>query len=291
MIMKKWVKRIAIGGIILILLLLLVVNLGIYALRFTDEDAIEYFDSRGFEGSIEHVEINGRSVKIVSEAPQESDSTLLVFVHGAPGTWDAFKEYVTDEDLKDRARIIAYDRPGYGGSGINAMPEIEVQAHILNKIISTYGLKKNILVGHSYGGPIAGYVGLDNGTNIDNVIMLAPLLDPVSEPLPWYSYFSYWKLTSWLLPSELVVAGSEKFAHARELEKMEDKWQNAKTNFVHVHGLEDGLAPGQENIDFAKRNIPEQHLETIVYPDKGHLIIWTDYDLIKTVIMNVLGED
>ena len=115
------------------------------------------------------------------------------------------------------------------------------------------------------------------------MIMIAPLIDPISEPLHWYSYFSYWKLTSWLLPSELVVAGSEKFAHSHELELIRDQWQYAKCPIIHVHGLEDGLAPGKENIDFSIKHIPSKKLRTITYLDKGHLIIWTDFDLMKNI--------
>ena len=149
-------------------------------------------------------------------------------------------------------------------------------------------MKKTVLVGHSYGGPIVGLVGLDTTVKTDAVIMIAPLIDPVSEPLHWYAYFSYWNLTSWLLPSELVVAGSEKFAHSSELKKLENQWRRADCTFVHVHGLKDGLAPGQENIDFSKKNIPEENLELHIYDEKGHLLIWTDYKLMRDIIIRTL---
>ncbi len=288
--MKKWIRRIYIGLFVFVILVIVAVNIGMDTMQFTDEDAMEYFQKRKFEGIIENKVVNGRSVKIISENKQESDSILLVFVHGAPGTWDAFKEYMTDPDLMDRSRVVAYDRPGYGGSGAEAMPSIQEQADILDEIVRLHGLKRNILVGHSYGGPISGKVGLESENNIDATIMIAPLIDPESEPLHWYSYFSYWKLTSWLLPSELVVAGSEKFAHSKELDLMKDQWQNAKDQFIHVHGLEDGLAPGKENIEFSKRHIPKENLETIVYDDKGHLIIWTEFEMMKDIILKTIDQ-
>lgn len=286
--MKKWFKRVLLGLLILLLLVIIVVNVGIKTMRFTDLEAEAYFEERGFEGRIDTININGRDVKIVSDMPEESDSILLIFVHGAPGTWDAFKEYVTDEDLNSRGRIVSIDRPGYGGSGHRAMPSISEQSEIVKEIIRRFELKRNILIGHSYGGPIVASAGLD--LDADAVIMIAPLVDPDNEPLFWYSYFSYWKLTSWLLPSELVVAGSEKFAHAKELEKMEDKWQEAKGQFVHIHGLEDALAPGKENLAFSNRQIPKQNLRTVVYDDKGHLVIWTDYDLMKQEILRAINN-
>jgi pimeloyl-ACP methyl ester carboxylesterase len=286
--MKKWIRRIAIGIIVLIISIVVMVNVGMATLTMSDEETEAYFKEREFDGVIEHISINNKSVRIISDRPQDTDSILLVFVHGAPGSWDAFKTYVTDRDFYKRTRVVAYDRVGYGGSEKTAMPSIEDQSEILNEIIKRFGLNKNVIVGHSYGAPIAGLAAIDNREHVNVVIMIAPLIDPQSEPLFWYSYFSYWKLTSWLLPSDLVVAGSEKFAHANELKKIEDKWKNVKSQFIHVHGLEDGLAPGKENLTFSNRHIPKQYLQTIVYDEKGHLIIWTDYELMKHIIQETL---
>ena len=286
--MKKWFKRMYWGILIFIVFIIVAVNVGMKLISFSDAKTIEYFQERQFDGLIENISINGRSVKIVADKPQNSDSILIVFIHGAPGSWDAFKAYITDKDIYEKARVVAYDRPGYGGSGTEAMPSIHEQTVILKEIIKKYGLKKNVLVGHSYGGPIAGMAAVDKRLNVDAVIMIAPLIDPKSEPLFWYSYFSYWKLTSWLLPSELIVAGSEKFAHSSELDKIKDDWKTAECSFVHVHGLKDGLAPGRENLEFSEKHIPEQCLKTIIFDDKGHLVIWTEYELMKDLILNTI---
>jgi pimeloyl-ACP methyl ester carboxylesterase len=288
--MKKWIRRISLSFLILTVIILVAITTGMKAMRFTDNDAQKYFEENGFSGEIKNLDINGRSIKIIAEDPQDSDSILMVFVHGAPGTWDAFKAFVVDKDLKDRTRIIAYDRPGYGGSGEKAMPGIQEQAEVLRKILDEYGMEKNVLVGHSYGGPIIAKTALECDSKTNVVIMIAPLNDPESEPLFWYSYFSYWKLTSWFLPSELVVAGAEKFAHTGELTLMKDQWKDAHNLFVHVHGLKDGLAPGKENIAFSKRHIPGPYLQTIVYEDKGHLLIWTDFSLMKKIILSSLDS-
>jgi pimeloyl-ACP methyl ester carboxylesterase len=288
--MKKWFRRMYLGLLIFVVFIVVAVNVGMKFIRFSDDKAHEYFQEKDFDGIIEDIIINDKLVRVVSDRPQDSDSVLMVFVHGAPGSWDAFKDYVTDKDIYENTRIVAYDRPGYGGSDKKAMPGIQEQTEILKEIIKRFGLKRNILVGHSYGGPIAGMAALEGGTNVDAVIMIAPLIDPKSEPLFWYSYFSYWKLTSWLLPSEFVVAGSEKFAHSSELLKMKDEWKKAECSFIHVHGLKDGLAPGKENLAFSRNHIPEQNLETVVYDDRGHLIIWTEYKLMKNIILKTIDN-
>jgi len=289
--MKKWIRRIGIALIVLLGLVLLLAHGGMYFMQFSDAKAQAFFEEHGFQGKIEYLTVGGRKVKVVVEDATPEDSILLVFVHGAPGSWDAFKKYMVDSELYSRTRVVSYDRPGYGGSGREAMPGIQDQAEVLKEIIRHYDLAETILVGHSYGGPIAGYCALHPDLNIRAAIMIAPLIDPVSEPIFWYSYFSYWEWSSWLLPNTLQVAGSEKFAHAEELATIEDQWASATDKIIHVHGLEDALAPGAENVDFSKQHIPESNLELVVYPEKGHLIIWTAYGLMKAIILSTLRND
>lgn len=269
-----------------VLIVVFLVNGGMKMMHFSDDKAKAYFEDRGFDGQIEKIRINDIDVKVISSKPNAENQTLIVFVHGAPGSWDAFKQFITDKDISRGATVIAYDRPGYGGSSLLPMSGIQDQAEILKEIIRTYKTEKVILVGHSYGGPIAGLAALDEKMEVDATIMIAPLVDPESEPIFWYSYFSYWKWSRWMLPPSLIVAGSEKFAHSNELAQIDSLWKKAESRFIHVHGLEDGLAPGKENISFTKANIPEQKLTQIVYEKKGHLVIWTDFELMKAIIMD-----
>ena len=286
--MKKWRRRIFLGLFILIIAILGFLHIAMSLFRFSDEKAMKLFQDNGFEGQIELLDIEGTRVKVIAQNARPTDSILMVFVHGAPGSWDAFKHYVVDDEIFEKARIVSYDRPGYGGSSKDAMPGIADQATILNGIIDTYRLKKVILVGHSYGCPIAAKAAFQNVIGIEAVVMIAPLIDPDNEPLFWYSYFSYWKLTSWMLPKDLVVAGSEKFAHASELAKMKEDWASTSFPIYHVHGLKDVLAPGKENVAFSEKFIPKIQLQTEIYPDKGHLIIWTEYDLMKDILLRIL---
>ena len=289
--MKKWLKRIVFGLLILLVVVLGFLHIAMGLFRFSDDKAFKLFEKSGFEGQVEMLEIEGTQVKVVAQKARSTDSILMVFVHGAPGSWDAFKNYVVDREIFEKARIISYDRPGYGGSSNDAMPGIADQANILNGIIDKYRLNKVVLVGHSYGCPIAAKAAFQNDLGIEAVVMIAPLIDPDNEPLFWYSYFSYWKFTSWLLPGDLVVAGSEKFAHANELAKMKEDWNKASFPIHHIHGLKDILAPGKENVSFSEKYIPKDKLLTTIYPDKGHLIIWTEYDLMKGILLEILKNE
>jgi pimeloyl-ACP methyl ester carboxylesterase len=75
----------------------------------------------------------------------------IVLIHGLPGTAEDF-EKVTP--LLAGHRTIALDRPGYGYSDGGYHP-IERQLLAIEQLLDHLGIRKAVLVGHSYGGTIA----------------------------------------------------------------------------------------------------------------------------------------
>ena len=84
-----------------------------------------------------------------------------------------------------------------------------------------------ILVGHSYGGPIAAYTSLKM-PKVKSVLMLAPAIDSASEKVFKIAHVAKWKLTKWMVPAAFRVAGDEKFAHIEELQKLKNIWKEIK---------------------------------------------------------------
>lgn len=196
--------------------------------------------------------------------------------------------YLQDTVWQEKYHMIAYDRPGYGQSIACPMTSIDDQAQILLNIISRYSANSIYLIGHSYGAPIAAYAAAVDSSCIRSVMMIAPLIDPESEPIFRYSYFAHWKLTKWLLPNALQVAGDEKFSHAQQLKEILDNWEHLTKKVWHIHGQRDGLAPLTPNVAFTKEHIT--YHEVITYADEGHLIIWDNPTLIRESIVNMLNE-
>jgi hypothetical protein len=63
---------------------------------------------------------------------------LVLFVHGAPGSWDAYMKYLGDTALMHRAQLVSVDRPGYGKSGFGeAVTSIEEQAAMIKPILDS----------------------------------------------------------------------------------------------------------------------------------------------------------
>lgn len=283
--MNNWIKRIGISLTLLIFLVIVIIHVADHIMSYSDKEIYEIFADLNRPVDVVNSKIGNSDIRIIAEKQNLKDSILIVFVHGAPGSWDAFKDYLIDNKLTDNARLISYDRAGYGNSSSAPMPSIIDQAEILSYIIDAYRLPKVMVIGHSYGCPIAGYASTLIPNQIDKAILIAPLIDPISEPIFWYSYFSYWKPTKWLLPSGFRTAGVEKFTHSKHLKEIQKSWNSMETPITIIHGMKDGLAPPKENIKFAEENIPSHLLDIRTYPDNGHLILWSDYDLVRNIVL------
>ncbi|WP_240335374.1 alpha/beta fold hydrolase [Pseudotabrizicola algicola] len=100
----------------------------------------------------EFVLVEGRRVhlQVAGEGPD------LVLIHGANGNLREFTFAMMDQ-LSDRYRVIAVDRPGLGYS--DALPEDEAsvaaQAQVLRQAVAQVGAQNPVVLGQSYGGTVA----------------------------------------------------------------------------------------------------------------------------------------
>ncbi len=288
-------KEMRILKIILIILAIVLLTGILYlasalSFRTSDEKTEAYFRKYNIDASIHRKMINGREIRFIETKPEilTESTSLLIFVHGAPGSADNFHKYLVDSTLRQHARMISIDRPGYGYSEFGkAMVSISEQAAILKEIAHLFPSQKKILIGHSYGGPIIAQAVIDNPGLFSAILMLAPVNDPQHEEVFWYVRFTRWKATRWLLSKGWRVSGDEKMAHIEELGKMKDHWKQLDLPVVHIHGEKDWLAP-KENIAFSKNHIKPEWLKMIVLPESSHFIPWTDYEVVKKELMQIL---
>lgn len=118
-----------------------------------------------------HYVDTGEPDEVEAEA---ADIPTVILVHGANGNLRDFTFSLVDR-LKDRFRVIAFDRPGLGYSG---RPETGgsdpmVQARILADAADALGVKRAIVAGHSYGGAVATAWGLRRPDQVAGMAVLA----------------------------------------------------------------------------------------------------------------------
>jgi pimeloyl-ACP methyl ester carboxylesterase len=212
------------------------------------------------------------------------DAQAVVFVHGSPGSWDAYAPLLNDSLLLRRFFLISYDRPGFGKTA-NGKPEpsLAQQADALAAVLKHAGVDSNIiLLGHSWGGPIiVQFAGTYPG-RCAGLVNVAGSIDPALEKRRWYNKAAKWKVVKWISPVDLNTSNDELWNAKSELEKQAGFWPQIP-KMITVQGLKDNLVPAG-NADFADRMLGKER--SIVYrmADEGHFVLWYKPDLMRKAI-------
>ena len=212
---------------------------------------------------------------------------LILFIHGSPGSSNAFSEYLKDMQLQQEAILISIDRFGYGGS-MRGLAELSVgnQARYIKPILDKYNLP-TLLVGHSYGGPVALRMAMDYPEQVTSILLLAPSIDPELEKVEWYQRLGNFKIIRFFLPSFIDVSNQEILPLRFELEKMEHLWKNLKTPMTIIQGDNDSLVP-PHNADYADKMYPDKSKLKIIRGDMNHFLPWNQRELVKKEILGII---
>lgn len=188
-----------------------------------------------------------------------AENAPIVFVHGSPGSWDGWAQFLESEELKKNFQILVPDRLGYGGSNYG-VPEksLAKQAQSMMDVLQfNKSGRKAILVGHSYGGPVVVKMAIDHPDKIAGIILVAASVDPKLEITRWFQYPASWWPIRYLIPKFLMVCNEEILPLQDELEKMAPEWSKLQVPVISIHGTKDDLVP-IGNQDFEEKNVPPQ---------------------------------
>ncbi|WP_040910797.1 alpha/beta fold hydrolase [Leptospira broomii] len=263
--------------------------------RMTEEEAFEDFSKSG----IRYRDISLQDQRqdtihsVAVGCDDNSPKDILVFVHGSPGNWIHYWSYLKDSELLQRYCMIGIDRPGFGRSG-NPLPDINLQA---KRIIDSLSLlriprpkKKYILVGHSYGGPVAARIASLKENKITHLVLLAAALDPEKEELKWYNRLADTKIARLLLPSPWIVSNEEMIPMKDQLKEIEADWKMIRSATYIVQGGKDTLVD-PANLEFVRRLFPKGSVkEEIFLPDGDHFLPWNSFPLIKRILLDIAQE-
>lgn len=276
------------------LILLVVILHFLQACAKKDGDALVYraFQKSEVEPSIFQTEVANANVRYIQTGDTQQQDVIL-FVHGAPGSADAYYRYLKDDALLNQFLMVTVDRLGYGDSEKNrAEPSIIKQSESLEPIINKYTSKgkRVFLVGHSYGGPIVAKLAMDMSTDVKGIMLLAPAIDPENEKMFWFSKLGKTAPTSWITPKAMKVATVEKFAHVEALEAIADDWHMIHQPVIYMHGDNDMIAP-YANLDFARRKLINADTSFITIKGENHFLPWKQYDLVKENLFKLAAKN
>ncbi len=254
--------------------------------RMTTQEVDEYFkESKQQQPKIVKLSTEGRIINYAIQDNQKS--VTAVFVHGAPGSWSAFVDFMKNDNLREHVNMISVDRPGYGFSDFGE-PEtsLENQAFFISEVLKEYPDQHFILIGHSLGGPVIARTAMDYPELVSGMVMVAPSIDPELEKEEWFRYLGKNRLVKWIIPTSFWVTNEEIWYLKGELKLMLPLWENIRSETIVIQGTEDNLVP-KGNADFAVKMLDEDLVEVWMLEGVNHFIPWNNSQKITDAILKL----
>lgn len=115
----------------------------------------------------------------------------ILLIHGASSDIGVWEPTVVPM-LKDRFHVAAYDRPGMGFTEQRPADagQLAVQAKVAAGVIEQLGLKKPVVVAHSFGGAVALRLALDRPDLAGGLVLIAPVAYEWPGGVSWHLYWS-----------------------------------------------------------------------------------------------------
>jgi len=218
----------------------------------------------------------------------DSTKPTLFFLHGSPGSWDAYKTYLSDIDLQKKYRLIAIDRPGFGYSNFGEAEDLETQANLILPFIRSKNNGQPItLIGHSMGGPVIVKLATINPKLFKNLVILAGAIDPKAETPENWRPILIAKPIRYLIPGAFRISNDELWWLKEDLKIMQSQLSKITSNVVIIHGTKDPLVPYSNVAFMEKEFINAEKLEIIPIENANHFIPWEHYEEIKKSLMNL----
>lgn len=264
-----------------------------FSFRFSQKEIDAAFMHLPLKPVQHKVIVNGRTINY---AEIGNDSLpVAFFVHGSPGSWSAFVDFMKDTALLKKVKIVSVDRIGFGHSEFGeGEKSLAKQGEYLLPIVQQYKKagKKLILIGHSLGGPLIVKMAMDYPALIDNLIIVAGSICPYLEPNEkWFRVPLTFLPINVLIPKSFRASNVELLYLKPELIKMLPYWKDIQQPVTVIQGNKDVLVR-PENADFAKKMlINSRELIFIIVNDMNHFVPWSHPQLITDAIERALLHD
>lgn len=254
--------------------------------RMSDSEAIKSFSANGVVLTTHDIRVNHHRLHYV-ETGLDSLPTIF-FIHGSPGSWDAFATYMKDKELLQKYRMVAIDRPGFGYSDFGDALPLAEQSKVISPLFQLLKNNKPVyLVGHSLGGPLEVQLAADNTGVVDAMVILSGSLDAGEEaPEKWRTLLMNNPL-KYLVPGAMRPSNKELWYLKKDLVALRPMFANIHCKVYVLHGNKDQLVP-YGNLRYAAKMFTHAgSLDTLTLPGANHFIPWTHYRQVKSVLMKL----
>ena len=248
------------------------------------------FSEKGLTLKTGFINVQGREI-YYAVAGNDSLPTLY-FIHGSPGTWSAFIDYMYDSEMLSHYRMVGLDRPGFGYSTAAGALHLEEQSQIMLHMVTRLSKGKPVYIaGHSLGAPLALKMAAKGQNQVAGIALISASLDPSLEPKEsWRSILNTIPFR-FLLPGAFRPSNDELIYFKSDVVKLAEDFNNITCKVMLIHGEQDKWVP-VANVDYAVKNLRKATaIEKIIIPGANHFIPFTEKEEIKTGLVKMLASD
>jgi pimeloyl-ACP methyl ester carboxylesterase len=257
-----------------------------FTFRTADAKAISKFQEDGILLKTVTVKQDGFPIHYV----QTGNDSLptLIFIHGTPGSWNAFEMYLRDSLLRAHYRMISIDRPGFGYSNFGKAMNLPEQSRLMGPVLESLKNKEACwLVGHSLGGPMILQLALDYPTLANGLVVISGSIDPAAEKPERWRYIMDKTPLKLFLPGAFRPSNTELIYLKKDLKIMEPALSAISLPVYFIHGRSDSWVP-PVNVEFGlKKLINAPKLDTL-WLNGGHFIPWTEFQPIRKKLLELM---
>lgn len=252
----------------------------------SDTKAREQFAAKGIPISLQTEKVEGKHIHFAKTG--NDDKATIIFIHGTPGSWNAFEQYLMDTDLLREFRLVSIDRPGFGNSDFGYAENLARQSVLMSPVIRSLSNGKPMyIVGHSLGGPMVIKLAADNPGLFSSLIILAGSNDPAQEkPEKWRPVLFKTPL-NYLVPGSLRPSNEEQWYLKKDLVDLKKDFPKITSDVIIMHGDRDQLVPYANAAYTQKMLLNARHVEMITFHNENHFIPWSKYKEIKETLLKL----
>lgn len=262
-------------------------NCRMLKLRMNDREISETLSSVNHPYRITRTKVLDREIRYLTVGADSLPP--LICLHGSPSSLSAWRALYTDTAFLNHYKVVAVDRPGYGYSNFgDVVTSLQQQVALLQPIVDSLTRnRKAVLLGSSYGGPVAAQLAMNLPHRFSQLVLMSASLIPGREKTYWVSYPMTAPLLEYLFPPTFVMSSKEKLSHRQELKTLEH-WDSIRTDVVFMHGNKDNLI----YYDNAMQAMPllrkARSVRLVTMDGLGHSVIFSKPDYIKNALLAVL---
>jgi pimeloyl-ACP methyl ester carboxylesterase len=271
---------------VLIIVMWIIIAPGYMTFRNADSVMIGQFKKNGVALTTIYERVKGTNIHY---AKTGFDSLpTIIFIHGTPGSWDAFAGYMRDTELLAHFRMVSIDRPGFGYSDFGKVYHLKKQAELIEPVLEKLRNDKPMyLAGHSLGGPLIIQLAADRPELCQGLIMISGSVDPAEEkPEKWRPWLFRTPL-NFFVPGAFKPSNEELWYLKKDLVKLKGEFARITCPVYFIHGAADTWVP-PGNVEYARKLLVNTNtIGELMIPGGNHFIPWTKYGEIKNVLISL----